>query len=84
MTGSSRCAVLAFRDWVELQPSHFDERSGDQPMFTLPNGHVLGRNEMQSDFRLAAKALDLPDDRIGTHSCRVSCATWLYQAGMRY
>ena len=50
-------------------------------MFTLPPGHVLGRNEMQNDFRLAAKALDLPTEKIGTHSCRVSCATWLYQAG---
>ena len=45
-------------------------------MFTIPPEHVLGRNEMQNDFRLAAKALDLPTEHIGTHSCRVSCATW--------
>ena len=50
-------------------------------MFTLPSGHVLGRNEMQNDFRLAAQALDLPTEKIGAHSNRVSCATWLYQAG---
>ena len=49
-------------------------------MFVMPNGKVLGRIEVQADFRLAARAFDLPEDRIGTHSCRVSCATWLYQA----
>ena len=37
--------------------------------------------EFQNDFRAAAQALDLPVERIGTHSCRVACATWLYQAG---
>ena len=50
-------------------------------MFVMPNGKVLGRAEVQADFRLAARAFDLPEDRIGAHSCRVSCATWLYQAG---
>ena len=50
------------------------------PMFVMPNGKVLGRIEVQADFRLAARAFDIPEERIGTHSCRVSCATWLYQA----
>ena len=50
-------------------------------MFVMPDGKVLGRAEVQADFRLAARAFDLPEDRIGAHSCRVSCATWLYQAG---
>ena len=50
-------------------------------MFTMPNGKVLGRVEFQNDFRAAAQALDLPVERTGTHSCRVACATWLYQAG---
>jgi hypothetical protein len=52
-------------------------------MFTLPPGHVLGRNEMQNDFRLATKAPDLPTEQIGTHSCRVRVplGTWLCQAG---
>ena len=55
--------------------------SRDQPMFTLPDGHVLGRNEVQGDYREAASALGLPTEQIGTHSWRVACATWLYQAG---
>ena len=77
-----RCAVLAFREWRTLQPEHFDHASSrDQPMFTLPDGHVLGRNEVQGDYREAASALGLPTEQIGTHSCRVACATWLYQAG---
>ena len=79
--GNSKCAIAAFHDWFDLQPGHFRPENGDTPMFMLPSGHVLGRNEMQNDFRLAAKALDLPTEKIGTHSCRVSCATWLYQAG---
>ena len=82
MTGNSRCAVLAFREWRSMQPEHFKSaESGDSPMFTMPNGHVLGRVEVQSDYREAAAALGLPTERIGTHSCRVACATWLYQAG---
>ena len=72
-----RCAVLTFREWRTLQPEHFEHASSrDQPMFTLPNGHVLGRNEVQGDFREAASALGLPTEQIGTHSCRVACATW--------
>ena len=80
ITGNSRCAVLAFREWYALQPSHF-ERSDVVPMFTMPDGRVLGRLEMQADLRLAAIVLKLPSENIGTHSLRVSCATWLYQAG---
>ena len=81
-TGNSRCAVEGFREWVRLQPGHFaDWETSERPMFTMPNGKVLGRVEFQNDFRAAAQALDLPVDRIGTHSCRVACATWLYQAG---
>jgi len=79
--GNSKCAIAAFHEWFDLQPGHFRIENGDTPMFMLPSGHALGRNEMQNDFRLAAKALDLPTEKIGTHSCRVSCATWLYQAG---
>ena len=41
----------------------------------------LGRNEVQGDYREAASALGLPTEQTGTHSCRVACATWLYQAG---
>ena len=48
---------------------------------SLPDGRVFGRVEMQTDLRLAAIALKLPSENIGTHSLRVSCATWLYQAG---
>ena len=50
-------------------------------MFTMPDGRVFGRVEMQTDLRLAAIELKLPSENIGTHSLRVSCATWLYQAG---
>ena len=85
-TGNSRCAIAAFHEWEEeLQPGHFRPENGDSPMFTLPSGHVLGRSEMQNDFRLATQALDLPTEHISsTHSCRVSCGTWLYQAGYYY
>ena len=80
ITGNSRCAVRAFREWYTLQPSHF-ERSDVVPMFTMPDGRVLGRTEMQNDLRRAALLAGLSDENIGTHSLRVSCATWLYQAG---
>jgi site-specific DNA-cytosine methylase/integrase len=80
VTGNSRCAVRAFREWYTLQPSHF-ERSDVVPMFTMPDGRVLGRTEMQNDLRHAALLAGLSDENIGTHSLRVSCATWLYQAG---
>ena len=80
MTGNSRCAVLAFREWYTLQPSHF-ERSDIVPMFTMPDGRVLGRVVMQNDLRRSALLAGLSDENIGTHSLRVSCATWLYQAG---
>ena len=50
-------------------------------MFTMPDSRVFGRVEMQNDLRLAAIALKLPSENIGTHSLRVSCAAWLYQAG---
>jgi len=78
-TGNRRCAVAAFHEWYDLSPGHFEDLS-ERPMFVLPNGKVLSRAEVQSDFRLAARAFGLPDERIGTHSCRVACATWLYQA----
>ena len=74
ITGNSRCAVLAFREWYRLQPAHF-ERPDVVPMFTMPDGRVLGRVEMQNDLRLAAIALKLPSENTGTHSFRVSCAT---------
>ena len=80
ITGNTRCAVLAFREWYRLQPAHF-ERSDVVPMFTMPDGRVFGRVEMQNDLRLAAIALKLPGENIGTHSLQVTCATWLYQAG---
>ena len=50
-------------------------------MSSLPNGRVLGRSEVQLDYRAAAAALGLPTENIGTNSFRVSCATWQYQAG---
>lgn len=81
-TDNSMCAVKAFREWVKLQPGWFrNASSNDRPMFSLPDGRVLGRSEVQLDYRAAAAALGLPTENIGTHSCRVSCATWLYQAG---
>ena len=50
-------------------------------MFTIPNGRVFGRVEMQNDLWLAAIALKLPSENTGAHLLRVSCATWLlYQA----
>ena len=43
---------------------------------------VRWRNsQVQGDYREAASALGLPTEQIGTHSCRVACATWLYQSG---
>ena len=80
LTGNSRCAVQAFREWYRLQPAHF-ERSDVVPMFLMPDGRVLGRAEMQTDLRRAALLVGIAGDNIGTHSLRVSCATWLYQAG---
>ena len=81
-TDNSMCAVKAFRDWVELQPGWFrNAPSNDRPMFSLPDGRVLGRCEVQLDYREAAAALGLPTENIGNRSCRVLCATWMYQAG---
>ena len=47
----------------------------------MPDGQVLTREELQADLRLGTVELGLPANRVGTHSLRVSCATWLYQAG---
>ena len=69
--------MAAFHEWYDLSPEHF-EGSSDRPLFVMPDGKVLGRAAVQADFCLAARAFDLPEDHIGnigTHSCRVSCAT---------
>ena len=53
----------------------------------MPDGRVLGRAEQQADLREAAKAVlgselkSADEARFCTHSLRISCATWLYQAG---
>ena len=47
----------------------------------MPDGKVASRDELQRDLRAAAVAMGVDHERIGTHSLRVSCATWLYQAG---
>ena len=62
MTGNFRCAVLAFREWRSMQLEHFDAAgSCGSPMFTIPNGHVLGRVEVHTYYRReAAAALGLP------------------------
>ena len=62
-TGNLRCAVAAFYEWYALTPEYFED-SSDRPMFVMQNGKVLGRIEVQADFRLAARAFDLPEDRI--------------------
>ena len=80
-TDSPRCLIRALREWVALQPDHFQEGDGADPLFLLPNGRLLTRAEMQSDLRVAAVAFGVSEQRVGTHSLRVSCATWLYQAG---
>ena len=36
---------------------------------------------MQASLRRAARAEGIDDQDIGTHSLRVTCACWLYQAG---
>ena len=36
---------------------------------------------VRNALRLGTVELGLPANRVGTHSLRVSCATWLYQAG---
>ena len=79
-TGNSRCLMKALHEWYDLQPGHFS-RCDDTPFFTMPNGAVLTREELQADLRLGTTELGLPANRVGTHSLRVSCATWMYQAG---
>ena len=41
----------------------------------------MNREEMQNDLREAAAACGIDEQRFGTHSWRVSGATWMYQAG---
>ena len=79
-TRNSRCLMRALHEWFDSQPGHF-HRCDDTPLFTMPDGRVLTREELQADLRLGTTELGLPADRVGTHSLRVSCATWLYQAG---
>ena len=79
-TGNSRCLIASLHEWYDAQPGHF-EREDDTPLFTLPDGSVLTREALAADLRLGTTSLGLPASRVGTHSLRVSCATWLYQAG---
>ena len=80
-TGNSRCLMAELHRWVELQPGHFDVTDECVPLFTMPNGKISARAELQGDLRAAAVACGVDESRIGTHSLRVTCATWLYQAG---
>ena len=80
ITKNSRCVIKALRQWYRLDPDHF-ERNPENPLFRLPSGRVLTREEMQADMRDAAVHFKIEAQRIGTHSWRVSGATWLSQAG---
>ena len=53
---------------------------GDTSLITMPDGRVISREDLQADLRLGTAAMGLTPSRIGTHSLRVSCATWMYQA----
>jgi integrase len=79
-TTNSRCVVKALIEWYALDSAHFEEHD-DRPMFRYPNGKVMTREEMQHDLREAAVDCEIDEQRFGTHSWRVSGATWLYQAG---
>ena len=80
MTGNSRCVVKALLEWFKLDPDHFLTEV-DRPLFRFPGGRVMTREEMQNDLREAAVAVGIDEQRFGTHSWRVSGATWMYQAG---
>jgi integrase len=80
-TGNSRCLIAELHGWVELEPNHFDVTEECVPFFKMPSGKVSTRTELQGDLRAAAVACGVDESRIGTHSLRVTCATWLYQAG---
>ena len=78
-TRNARCAVKAFVEWQRMDPEHFER--ADRPMFCMSNGRVFTREEMQHDLRDAAVRCEIDEQRFGTHSWRVSGATWMYQAG---
>ncbi|MAV11925.1 MAG: hypothetical protein CL861_00440 [Cyanobium sp. MED843] len=81
-TGNARCLIRELHEWYKLQPDHFEGvRSEARPFFTMPDGKVATRQGLQADLRAAAVACGVDESRVGTHSLRVSCATWLYQAG---
>lgn len=80
LTGSKRCVVRALVEWFRLDPKHFLEHQ-DRPLFRYPDGKVMRREEMQHDLRDAAVECGIDEQRFGTHSWRVSGATWMYQAG---
>ena len=79
-TGTDLCSVQALKDMYAMKPEHFSR--SDAAMFTMSNGKVMPRELMQADLRKAAVREGITDPKvIGTHSLRVTCATWLYQAG---
>ena len=80
-TGNSRCLIAELHGWFALQPGHFEVTEDSVPLFTMPDNKVATRAELQGDLRSAAVACGVDESRIGTHSLRVTCATWLYQAG---
>lgn len=80
-TGNSRCLIAELHAWFTIQPGHFEVTEESIPLFTMPDSKVATRAELQGDLRSSAVACGVDESRIGTHSLRVTCATWLYQAG---
>ena len=77
----TRCLIKALHAWHDADPDHFDQL--DVPLVQWSGGRKITRTMMQEELREAAvECHGLPSARIGTHSLRVSYATWMYQANV--
>ena len=77
----TRCLIKALHEWHDADPDHFDQL--DVPLVQWSGGRKLTRTMVQEELREAAvECHGLPTKRIGTHSLRVSYATWMYQANV--
>eukprot|EP00971_Amphidinium_carterae_P283950 5637686-Amphidinium_carterae.3 len=70
------CPVRAMAELEKRMPHRFREGSeAHLPLFRWYDGTVVQRAEVQNALRKAARALQLPESRIATHSLRIGGAS---------
>ena len=64
-----------------MNPEYFHEKNYDSYLFTLENGKVLHRDQVQQLLRDAALGLGLPAGVVAPHSLRAGGCSAMYNAG---